>query len=132
MTLQKPALLKPLFFVPDSWLRFESEARIAVKELINQSSESQSLALSNRIHNHNAKTSFAPSKMDLKCPKLKQEWLKSLFFIFSPHLGLSPTVGSADWFQEWLKKRPSVFPIDLQTVLGDALWLSLRTVGSPE
>ena len=47
-------------------------------------------------------------------------------------LGLSPsTASSADWCQEWLKKRgPSVFPIDLQTVLGDVLELSPSTVGS--
>ena len=30
------------------------------------------------------------------------------------------------------KRGPSVFPIDLQTVLGDALRLSPSTVGSPD
>ena len=46
------------------------------------------------------------------------------------------TVGSADWFQESFrmvqKGGPSVFPIDLQTVLGDALRLSPSTVASPD
>ena len=68
------------------------------------------------------------SEKTQRCPTYR--WATSIRHF----VGLSPsTVGSPGWFQEWLRiKGPSVFPIALPTVLGDALRLSPSTVGSPD